>query len=353
MTEFIKQNRINHDHYYFVDNLRALSCFLVVWHHTLGYLNTAPISVFYTEFIKKYTASVPVFLVISAFVYAKNIESRNTKYNVYIKKRVDRILIPYITISIITFLFQLFIEYTNIIPITKYSYTPFSSLNAFINISFSGVADHYYFLEIIFIYLITYPVVVKFFHKKWQALSLLFGYLALYEIIDPENIVFLSASNDVISDLILETLWGWKFFLFGFVLYKFKDFYMKKSFNNGLVYGSVLFIVYAILMMIFPSQYKYLSFILVSSYIVISIQFSRKSYKPIKIISNFSYGIFILHQPYFIKASIMISGVAFPSITPDIKVVTVWVLSCVTVTLFIYYMQRVRLFNRLLLGVTN
>lgn len=344
-------SKVKPDHFFFVDSLRLLSCFMVVWHHTLGYLKTAPLSVFYADNIKIYTATVPVFLVVSAFVYAHNLDNKNINYRRYVSNKINRILIPYLSISLVTILLQIFFERTQIITITNLRYTPFVFYDALIDLFFSGAAQHYYFLEIIFAYLIIYPFFVSRFRGKWQPLCLFLVYIGIYE---TSSTVFTEITNGLDSTIITlasETFWGAKFFLFGFVLYRFLETYWKIFLERGLQYGISLLLAYGILVNNYPELYSFLVYVLILAYLAIAIKLSIRPKRIVLLISSLSYGIYIFHQPYFIKASILVTGFFIPSISSSLRVVSVAILSFVSVILFVYFGQRIYFFNRMFLGV--
>ena len=213
----------------YVESLRGIAIILVVFGHiigsdTTGGMKVADHSIFrYLYFSLEYIR-LPLFTVISGWVYA-NRPIFFYNRNVFLRNKVKRLLIPLITVSTLLFLLRIITPGTNTSPelsdIWKNIFFPY---------------DIYWYIYSLFIIFLGIIVIDSqaFFHtlKGWAitfvaSLCLLFISSAYLDAI-PNFFSFKGA------------IYLFPFFLFGIFLFRYKKIFFKKGYEVGL---TIMFLI--------------------------------------------------------------------------------------------------------------
>ncbi len=335
------------EHYFFIDSLRSVACFLVVFHHCLGYFPTASFAGYYLTYLKPFFPTVTLYLLVSGFVHASVIERKAQSYGSYVWDKFNRIMVPYFSISLITLVIRLVAERSHVIALDEIQYTPFVWGHAGLRILFSGVEGHYYFLELLFLYLLVFPFLVRRLGKPREALAV----LALVLAVDPFLASLYGRSQSPIWSpvaLLGATLSGFKFFLFGFVLNRFYATSIDLIEKRGAALGVVCLASFAYLHWTVPSWNEYWVFLELFAYFCLARVFFSKPIEIVAQISTLSFGIYLLHQPYFIKLSRL--WLAPFAGHPDIQLFSTWGLTVLLTTLATKALDSSPFFARWILG---
>ncbi len=334
------------EHYFFIDSLRAAACFLVVFHHTLTYF-PGPFAAFYVQYLKPFFPTVTLYLLVSGFVHAAVIGSKVQSYGRYVWDKFNRIMVPYFTISLLTLGLRLFAERSHVIALGEIQYTPFAWDQAGLRVLFSGVEGHYYFLELLFVYLLIFPFLVRRLNTPLKALV---AFLILLAVDFHFATGYSRLQSPIWSPVALlgAMLAGFKFFLFGFVLNRFytasKDFLEE----HGVLVGAVSLFAFAFLHWDAPQYNEYWVLIELFGYFSLGRALLSAPIAVVSQVSALSFGIYLLHQPYFLKFSRLTLSPL--SDVPGVQLFCTWLLTCVLTTLAAKALDGNRFTARFLLG---
>ncbi|MCB0416062.1 MAG: acyltransferase [Bdellovibrionaceae bacterium] len=335
------------EHYYFIDYLRAMACYLVVLHHCLGYFPKASWVVFYMRHLKVFFPTVTLYLLISGFVHAGVIQRKVQPYSDYVIEKFKRIMVPYFCVSFLTMVLRIFVERNHLMPLDEVHYTPFVWGRAGLRLLFSGVEGHYYFLEILFIYLLFFPATVRFFRSTRSALIGLACLIAVDPLLARLCISLRSTAWSPTA-LLVATLSGYKFFFFGFALNRSYAWLRPRLESFGVHLGVLCLAAFVFLHHFFPDGTEYWVFLQLLGYFAVARALVQGPHPLVSEISTLSFGVYLLHQPYFIKTSrLLLSPLG---LTANIQFVFTWLLTIVLTTLAIKWLDGNRLAARFLLG---
>lgn len=335
------------EHYYFIDWLRAVACFFVVFHHVLGYFRDSALGSFYVHNVKTYLPTVAVYLLLSGFVQCQLIEMKSGPYSRYVLDKFKRIMVPYLLISVITVFIRLLVERSHLIPLTDFQYTPFVLSNVLSRIFFSGVEGQYYFLEIIFIYLLLFPFFVKLINTKLKTLVFFAAVLAIDYLVMPYY-MRLHTLQWTPWNILVSMCAGFKFFFFGFLLNRFYGVIKGFLEKYGALVGGAAVLIFVLFHAQVLGENEYLDLVLIFGYFSLAKYFVQRPYFWVTQVSSLSFGIFLLHQPYFLKISRLLLG---PMIEDtSIKLVTESILTFILVAVFVSILQKSKWASRLVLG---
>ena len=232
-------------HHYFLDVLRAVACYLVVFHHCLGY-SSASLGSFYIEYCKPFFPTLTLYLLLSGFVHCEAIGRKAQPYGRYVWDKFNRIMVPYFFISLVTLLLRLVAERSQLMSLGEINYTPFQWDQAGLRLFFSGVEGHYYFLEVLFLYLLVFPLLLRGLKKPGSALVFFVVVMAADPVLAK---VCLRLRGPIWSpsDLVAAVLSSFKFFLFGFVLNRFLPVIKPFLSKCGVVFGTFCIVCFGYL----------------------------------------------------------------------------------------------------------
>jgi hypothetical protein len=264
-------------------------------------------------------------------------------YASFIKKRFKRVMIPYFSISTLTIVSRFFLEKYKITPLTETVYTPLDIKKIIIDFFFAGAAQHYYFLISIFIIYCIFPFIKKFFKGKYSCLLLFIGYQVIYPLLIAfyEQLKLTLPSPDVFS----HALWGLKFFLIGMILFHYLD-YIRKYINR---YGFFFFLTFiAVALIMHTHNLPYSSYVLIVAYFCLAFFLEQWTTNKIILLGKLTFGIYLFHQPYFVKISTIIATKIELSNWP--LVLVPFFLTTITTTVFIILFRRLKFFKITFLG---
>jgi peptidoglycan/LPS O-acetylase OafA/YrhL len=335
------------EHYFFIDTLRAIACFMVVFHHCLGYFPAASFAGYYLEYLKPFFPTVTLYLLVSGFVHGSVIERRAQPYGRYVWDKFNRIMVPYFSISLLTLAIRLLAERSQVIALDEIQYTPFVWGQAGLRLMFSGVEGHYYFLELLFLYLLVFPFLVRGLQKPGKALLFLILVLAL----DPPLARIYSRFQSPLWSpvaLVGATLSGFKFFLFGFVLNRFYSRAKAWLVDYGAPFGALCVTLFAYLHWALPGLNEYWVLVELLGYFCLARALFRQRSPLVSQISALSFGIYLLHQPYFIKLSrlLLVPLAAYP----NVQLFSTWALTVALTTLAVKGLGTSAVASRWFLG---
>ncbi|MCB0403231.1 MAG: acyltransferase [Bdellovibrionales bacterium] len=335
------------EHFYFIDYLRAMACYLVVLHHCLGYFPNASWVVFYVRHLKPFFPTVTLYLLISGFVHAGVVQRKIQPYADYVIEKFKRIMVPYFCVSFLTMVLRIFVEHNRLMPLDEVQYTPFVWGRAGLRLLFSGVEGHYYFLEILFVYLLVFPAIVRRFSSARAALL---GFLCLLAV-DPllaRLCVSLRTTVWSPTTLLVATLSGFKFFFFGFTLNRCYAWLKPRLLEHGIGVGVSCLFIFVVLHQLLPQGNEYWVCVQLMGYFAIARALVHGPHPLVSEISGLSFGVYLLHQPYFIKTSrLLLNPLGLAS---NLEFVLTWLLTIALTTVAIKLLDGNRLAARFLLG---
>lgn len=280
-----------------LESLRVFAISIVVLRHVFSPYNGAwKISEFYMsnpaiEIISNYISSIsmPLYVFISGFLYSY-LRNELNKYNTYlilIKKKIRRLLVPYLILA----------------PIYIVFFLDFSTTKEFVQLLLEGPGHLWFILMIFITFLIFYPLETIFKKKFKKGLAI----ILLMFLIGP---IFYILGIPIISK-VCEYI---PFFYLGYLFYYKNDTILKfieKKFWFFFIAHILLFTIYTILPDFLNNQliinlYDYYKLILIG---LLSVTFvfilftktksikSRKNDKYINLVNKNSYYIYIIHQP--------------------------------------------------------
>ena len=331
-------------HEYFIDYLRIVACTLIVCLHVTSYKSDLFNSLAFSNHLNfLIRCGVPIFFIISGYALMKRYAVEQIEYKQFIIKRFARVIIPYLAISTLTITSRLFIEKYKIIPLTDTVYSPFSLGKVVVDLLFAGAAQHYYFLISIFIIYCFFPLLKKSLKNRFYCLLIFISYLILYPFIIKiyDSLELPLPSPDVFS----HALWGFKFFLFGVILYGY-DRHFRRVLNR---YGFLLsLLIISLSLFMNANRLPYSSYALITSYFCLSYYLGK--FKPTILIplGKLTFGVYLFHQPYFVKASTIICAKIglgdWPLIMSSI------LLTVTSTALFILVLRRIKIMKTIFLG---
>ena len=284
-----------------VDLLRVFGIGIVVLRHCFmpftgswgfddlyPYSNTANI---FGKYIS--TISMPLFTFISGFIYSylRNYLHKYSSYSILIKKKIKRLVVPYLIISPLYIYF--FLEYNSAIDFLKYLWT--------------GGAGHLWFLSMIFtVFLVFYPL-EPYLRKniKWGIILVLFlfslnpitwyiGIPVLAKFFKYLPFFYLGYLFYYKNKLILKYINGkfWYFFLLHLLLF-FGLLYLPNYIENRII--NILIAHFKLI----PLGFLSITFIFIS-FNKLDRELPNKFRLPVKFINKNSYYIYLIHQPLLI-----------------------------------------------------
>lgn len=335
------------EHFYFVDTLRAIACFFVVLHHTLIYSKASSFADYYKHHLKLFFLTVPLYLMISGFVHAQNVLYKKQSYLTYVADKAKRILVPYFVLSFITLSFRLVTEYFNILPVSEHQFTPFVGTEVLKRFFFAGVEGHYYFLLILFAYLLVFPAILKVFNSRFSAL-LSFAVILIVDALLQGRYEALRSAEWAPINLFVALISGIKFFYFGFVLQKYFKYLSPALKRYGVLIGILLMGIYAVVSNNIPARHEQWLFVQLLAYFSFAYAVLNQPNKWVQLISSLSFGIYLLHQPYFIKLTRLELGLMH--LDPNAQFEMTAVIAFISTAIFVWMMSSNLWFSRLVLG---
>lgn len=333
----MKTKNSKKDKYYFeFDLLKGLAIIFVIIGHSLssyspGIENSISSFVFYLM----YSFHMPLFFMISGFLFTKNISnSFKQKWNV-VKNKFVRLFIPYLTYSVITMILK--------VMFSQYAMNDFALTDFYkIFISDNPNGGLWFLYVLFFVSIISALVLDEKKIKTYILFVLSFGLIFLSNYM-PESIYFIAR--------ILRYL---PYFLFGIIINYHYD-YFKKIINKNFIIGIITFIVNCLLInkMDFETFNIYMVILafcgIIWSYILIN--FINKESILAKFLNELSkYAISIYLLSYFVSVpfKILAAKLLFPYY---LTIVLNIILSC-TIPIFVtkYIIKNNKVLNLLLLG---
>lgn len=335
------------EHYYFIDTMRTVACFFVVLHHTLIYSHASSFAEYYKHHLKLFFLTVPLYLMISGFVHSQNVTYKKQSYRNYVSDKAQRILVPYFALSIVTLLFRWAAESFHFIPLQEHQFTPFVWSNAVQRVLFAGVEGHYYFLLILFFYLLAFPAVFHVFKTRTSVL-VSFAFIFIADALMQNRYELWHHAQWEPANLLVAFIAGIKFFYFGFVLQKCYPPLQSILKKYGVVIAILATGLYAIAMKSIPSQHEQWLFLQLIGYFSFAYAVLNKPSKVTQLISSLSFGIYLLHQPYFIRLTRMLLGLL--KLDPNAQFELTAVIAFASTAAFVWIISSNLWANRLILG---
>lgn len=340
-------NTSNREHYYFIDILRAIACYLVVLHHCIIYFEQSSFVNFYIDYLKPFLLTVPLYLMISGFVHGHVIESKRQTFRIFFKDKFNRIMIPYFVVSILTIVIRFYAEQSHLISLDASQYTPFSWNNVLLRILFSGVEGHYYFLEILFLYLLLYPFLIKWIQSRLHAL-IIFSLILTFDFALSNYYLELKTKDWSPVNLFVSAISGFKFFFYGFILKRFYETVKPLILKHGLIWACGCLALFTVLQWNFPTNKEFWMFLPLTAYFSLALVYFNKPFTLVILISNISFGIYLLHQPYFIKFSrLALSSLSFNS---NLYFIITSLSSMILTTIFVKLIDKNQTLSKYILG---
>lgn len=338
---------VTREHYHFIDFLRVVACSLVVLHHCLGYFGSASFVQFYTANLKMFFPTVTLYLLVSGFVHCGVIESKGQPYRHYVWDKFKRIMVPYFVVSLLTLALRVAVERNHLLPLDQVQYTPFVWEQAGLRVLFSGVEGHYYFLEVLFLYLLGFPFLMARLATPQRALYFFLGAVALDPFLAQIYTRYQGPQWSPLG-LVAALLSGFKFFLFGFVLNRFFPLVRSLGRARGAWLGIGCLGAFLSFRWLMPAGNEYWVFFELLGYFSLAFLYFNRPYDFVTRIAGLSFGIYLLHQPYFIKLSRTLAAHLNPSL--NFQLLATWTLTLGLTFLTVSALEKNRQASRLLLG---
>ncbi|MFM6928888.1 MAG: acyltransferase family protein [Bdellovibrio sp.] len=335
------------EHYYFIDTLRAIACFFVVLHHTLIYSQGSSFAEYYKDHLKFFFITVPLYLTISGFVHAQNGTFKKQSYRSYVSDKAKRILVPYFVLSLVTLVFRWAAESFNLLPMHEHQFTPFVWSNAVQRILFAGVEGHYYFLLILFLYLLALPAILHFFKNRTSVL-LSFAFIFIVDALMRNRYELWHTNEWEPLNLLVAFIAGIKFFYFGFVLQKYYPVLQNILKKYGIPIAIVMTGLYGVVNHNVPAYHEQWLFLQLVAYFSFAYAVLNQPSKLIQLISSLSFGIYLLHQPYFIRFARIALGLM--KLDPNAQFELTALIAFVSTAAFVWIISSNLWANRLILG---
>lgn len=324
------------------DFMRGIAIILVVLYHIIlriqeklalpGFLADVIVLCDYIQ--------MPVFFFISGFFSRKEAEITKSEYGKHVKRKVNRLLLPYISscilVALIDFLLVRFAPNT-----LSTNFTFHSWLANFLRGSGEYV-NQYWYLYILFIISLIYPLVSKLYINVNKLLLVVTSFVLSITFINFESFYFVSYIK---------------------VIYYFVFFYLGTTFEidikyakRNISYAFLLLLVFYIIRLYFGSPYTHaplgvlISVIGVYSLFMVS-DFILKRYneKKITAIGFNSMSIYLFHTPFFVVPSILLLSKMHMS---AYFILVISFLISISGPVFIsgIILKKSKLFNRLFMG---
>jgi len=139
-----------------------------------------------------------------------------------------------------------------------------------------------------------------------------------------------------------------KFFLLGVVLFKAIIYFKESSTRRSAIIGLILLILYVLLRFEFPNEDEIWYMLILTSYFTLAYKFFNRLNTFIHQISMLSFGIYLLHQPYFIKASRLI--VNHFNLSYNLALVATFLCATITTSIAVKFLLKNALISKYLLG---
>ncbi|WP_396590097.1 acyltransferase family protein [Allomuricauda sp. R78024] len=236
------------------------------------------------------TISMPLFVFISGFLYCylRNNLKKYKTYPILVKKKVKRLLIPFLLLS----------------PIYIYFFLDFNSTLEFLNYIWAG-PGHLWFLSMIFLlFLLFYPlepyfkknilksIVIILFLFSLSPITHYIGIPTLAKVFKYLPFFYMGYLFHLKNEIVLHYLKG-KFFLFFLIhLTLFVFFLILPNYIENRILGSLIAHFKLIPLGIFSIAFIYILFIKLEELM------PERFKKPIQFINNNSYYIYLIHEPF-------------------------------------------------------
>ncbi len=274
----------------YLDAFRTVAVFMVVVIHTMGYVPVEGTQRTIIAFLV-HTVAVPVFFLVDGFIFAHASHERGPlKYREYMSNSTRRLLIPWVVFNFLYLVLRASLEYFGFFSQTVVIGS--SWVEILRAVYYSQISEQMYFLLSLFFIrsfaLVWYRVAL---FSGWIVVLLWACYVFLASIFAAQIIGFFPPHLDPFLHAIL----GLKFYLLGFVLFKWHD-----MFERSALWVVCITLSFTILLKFYTSltllvQLSYLLFLYFSF-----LGFFQKQ----SILSNwgrFTMGIYLLHVPIVLK----------------------------------------------------
>lgn len=325
------------EHYHFIDIFRAITCYLIVLHHCLLYFPNASAAIFYTQHLKAFFPTVPLYLFISGFIHSTLYSRERPQFAPYILAKFKRILIPYLSISLITIFSRIIAEKTNLIALGERQFTNNLATGVLLRLVSAGAEGHFYFLLLLFGYLLLLPGLTRFSKTTLSATALFVSFLALDPLLLDVTTPLASTTWTPLA-IVFQFASGFKFFLMGVMFARFFPYFRSQLKRNGLLVGLCAVALFTYLHHSAFQYNEYWVLIELAGYFALGVRFLDRKMKIVEQISSISFGIYLLHQPYFIKASRLILTPL--ALYPNSSFLTTWLLASGLTSLAVLFLQR-------------
>jgi peptidoglycan/LPS O-acetylase OafA/YrhL len=287
---------------------------------------------------------VAIFLCVGGYMAMVSYSTARIEYVSFIRKRARRILLPYLSVSVLIILSRIVLERLHLMPLSVTVYTPLDPKRIIVDLLFAGASMHLYFLPGLFLMYALVPL-MKASLKKVHLCFL----ITVWYILGAKPLFFmlypLAGLRLPEPDLILNTVWGFQYFLAGCFLFhfdKYADYFKGK---NGLFFA-LIFILLAV------QAHPYVPGEATGILLVLGYIFLAKGLEEIRSpillkLSGLTYGVYLIHVPYFVKMGDMLLRRMEPTWT-NYLLSSAFIL--VGASGLVMLFQRVPLLNLLFLG---
>jgi len=310
-------------HCYFLDYIKIIATFFVIVIHVTG-----GSLVFYV--------AVPLFFIASGYLFAMHELNAQLRLKILLIKKFNRLLLPYFTATFI--------------------YIALKSVMGEYQISFliedvflAGVGGHLYFLiSLFFIYMICYGI-RKILFRKNKTLFL----FAIYIFINPIILNYYLKINLEIPkpDIFEGAINGLPYFLLGIILYYFKFCISNIIAGKELLLLLALGFIIIIQLILFDSGENIKLALIAVFFVLLALKIGEKPIDKIEKFSSLTFGIYLYHQPYFVKLFKDIFEQM--SLNDEVLSYLTIVFSFVGTALMTFILKKYYFFSRFMFGETT
>ncbi|PKM93726.1 MAG: hypothetical protein CVU84_14180 [Firmicutes bacterium HGW-Firmicutes-1] len=334
----------------FIDYLKGLAIFLVVWGHTIQFALDSSIDFFLNPvFIVIYSFHMPLFMFVSGYLFMYSIKNRDIK--TLIKSKFFQLIIPIITWSFVYKTLYFVVNYYRSNGISLYQ-----QVMEYLIGYLKDLPEEFWYLWVVFYCTIIVSIIQRYFKDKLIAYFAIFAILLIL----PDNYIL----------LLLKFMYP--YFVAGYLFHKNKGKELScikdikplamLAFPILLFFWKKDFYVYTTGMSLYVGVFRYRVFIILYRYLtgfvgvvfvmeVVKTSLKYLTIKGVTYIGKYTLGIYIIQYyltyrlyvlPDFIADNQIIYNMVF---TPVISIVII-IISLIAIKI----LQKTRITNRLFLG---
>lgn len=230
---------------------------------------------------------MPYFFLLSGFLFYYTYQKRNIEYITFIKKKINRLIIPYIVVSTLAFFPK---AYMSSLSDRQISFS-FKYYCEGIVYPHNNPILVFWFLPTLFLMFLAAPIIKSILNKNLVYLNIVFLlFLIVVEYIFPRNILILNISG---------TIQYLKYFYLGCLFCKYSLYINKYLFSKG-IYSILYFILlfpYPLLLEMSPYHIYYFAFSIIGIFFMYSMGNNKtiQQSKWLNYYAKYTYQVYLLH----------------------------------------------------------